>query len=192
MKRAVEAHCLSELLKNPSLLYQVNRKLRELAGDDQALLKGPLCELGADDFTQSHLRALMAYFQESMAQDDLEPLEYLGREVDEDLRPVFTALLVDEPEIISDRIRGNFQVDLNDIFRRGANRGRPGMSMQDELVCRALHLRLERLENERVEMQYLQEEAQAGAESDLGQRELISAKIMLSMRAKARINVAVG
>ena len=192
LKRAVEAYCLSVLLKNPDLLYQVNRKLRELAGDDDDLLQGPLCELGANDFTQSQYRALMNYLQDSMAQDDLEPLEYLGGVVDDELRTEVDALLIDEPQAVSDRIRGNFRVDLNDIFRRGSYKVRPGFSLQDELVSRALQLRLERLESERVEMQYLQEEAQTGLESDEQQRDLISAKIVLSMRAKARINVAVG
>ncbi len=189
--RAAEAYCLSVLLKNPNLLYLVNRKLRELAGEDEALLLGPLCELGADDFTQSNYRALMVYLQDSMAQDDMEPLEYIGRVVDEDLRAEFRALLIDEPETISERIRGNYRVDLNDIFRRGVRGGRPGLNAQDELVCRALQLRLERLEYERIEMQYLQEEAQADSAADNRQRKLIGEEIMLSMRAKARINLAV-
>ena len=191
LKRAIEAYCLSVLLKEPNWLYQVNRKLRELAGDDQALLAGPLRELCADDFTQSNYRALMVYLQDSMAQDDMEPLEYLASVVDEDLRPELSALLVDEPETIAERIRGNFRVDLNDIFRRGVRRERPGVNAREELVCRVLQLRLERLENERVEMQYLHEEAQAESLADDNQRAQIAEKIMLSMRAKARINLAV-
>ena len=182
---------MSVLLKEPNWLYQVNRKLRELAGDDEALLAGPLRELCADDFTQSNYRALMAYLQDSMAQDDMEPLEYLASVVDEELSPELSALMIDEPESIAERIRGNFQVDLNDIFRRGVRRGRPGVNAREELVCRALQLRLERLENERVEMQYLHEEAEAESLTDDNQRRQIAEKIMLSMRAKARINLAV-
>ena len=191
LKRAVEAYCLSVLLKNPSLLYLVNRKLRELAGDDQALLQGPLSELNAEDFSQSSHRALMIYLQESMAQDDMEPIAYLGSVLDEALRADFRALLVDEPQLIAQRVGGNFRVDLNDILKRGLRSARPGMNAAEELVCRALQLRLERLELERVEMQYLQEESQAQAGRDESQRALISQKIMLSMRAKARINLAV-
>ena len=191
LKRAIEAYCLSALLKEPNWLYQVNRKLRELAGEDEALLAGPLKELCADDFTQSNYRALMAYLQDSMAQDDMEPLDYLASVVDEDLRPELSTLLLGEPETIAERIGGNFKVDLNDIFRRGIRRGRPGVDAREELVCRALQLRLERLEDERVEMQYLREEAQAESLHDDGQHQLIVKKIVLSMRAKARINLAV-
>jgi len=191
LKRAIEEFCLSVLLKDPDLLYQVNRKLRELAAEDEDLLRGPLAELSADDFTQSQYRALMAFLQSSMAQDDMAPMDYLGLVLDDDLRAAVRALLISEPDAVSDRINGNFRVDLNDIFRRGSQKARPGFSLKDELIVRALQLRLQRLDNERVEMQYLQEETQNGSERDEQFSEQIRSKIMLSMRAKARINVAV-
>lgn len=189
--RAIEPYCISLLLKNPNLLYMVNRKLRELAGDDDELLRGPLCELGVEDFTQSQYRMLMAQLQESMSQDDREPLEHLGSALDADLRTEFEALLIEAPEAVSRSIRRNYQVDLNDILRKRSFLARTGYSDQNELIGRALQLRLERLENERVEMQYLQEEAQAGEGSDPSQGDRLNAKIMLSVRAKARINRAV-
>ncbi len=189
--RAIEPYCMSLLLKNPNLLYLVNRELRELAGGDDELLRGPLCALGVDDFTQSQYRMLMSYLQDSMAQDDREPLEYLESVVSEDLQPEYEALLVEAPEVVSQSIRRNFQVDLNDIFRRRPFQGGSRYSERDELISRALQLRLARLENERIEMQYLQEEAQTGGDSDQQQSDQLNAKIMLSMRAKARINRAV-
>lgn len=191
LKRAIEAFCLSVLLKDPNLLFQVNRKLRELAAEEDDLLRGPLCELGADDFTQSQYRALMTYLRDSIAQDDMEPMEYLALVLDDDLRAEVRALLMPEPAAVSERINGNFQVDLHDIFRRGSQKARPGFSLKDELVVRALQLRLQRLDNERVEMQYLQEEAQTGPQRDERLGERIRAKIELSMRAKREIDKAV-
>ena len=191
LKRALEPYCLGLLLRDPNLLYLVNRKLRELAGDDDDLLRGPLCALGVDDFTQSQYRMLMAHLQESMAQDDREPLEHLESMVDADLQLEYQALLLEAPEEVSRSIRRNFQVDLNDIFRRRPSRIGPRSSERDELISRALQLRLTRLEYERVELQYLQEEAQSSAEVDQQQTEQLNAKIMLSMKAKARINRAV-
>ena len=189
--RAIEPYCLSLLLKNPNLLSLVNRKLRELAGGDDDLLRGPLCALGADDFTQSQYRMLMAHLQDSMTQHDREPLEYLASVVGEHLHSEFEALLVQPSETVSQSIGRNFQVDLDDIFRRRPLQGRLGKSERDELISRALQLRLARLENERVEMQYLQEEAQAGRDGDQRQNDQLDVQIMLSMRAKARINRAV-
>ncbi len=191
LKRAAEAYCLSVLLKNPDLLAKVNRKLRELAGDDEGLLHGPLADLGTQDFSQTPYRALMAQFQHAMSQDDLEPLEYLGQSIKGELEAELEALLIDEPTAVSQKMKRNYQVDLNDILRRSQYRSRPGFSLPDELVTRALQLRLARLDSERVEMQYLQEETQTEQENDPLHSDLISTKIMLSMRAKARINTAV-
>ena len=66
-----------------------------------------------------------------------------------------------------------------------------GDDLQNELINRALRLRLERLEHERVEMQYLQEEANASADLDAAHKDQLSQKIMLSMTAKARLDLAV-
>ena len=189
--RAIEPYCMSLLLRNPGFLALVNRKLRELAGGDEALQRGPLCELGVDDFSQSQYRTLMARLQESMAQDDREPLEYLESMVGDELQADYKALLVEAPEALSQVMRRNFQVDLNDIFRRGAFKRGAKFNEPDELIKRALQLRLARLEHERVEMQYLQEEAQTGGDGDQQQSQRLTAKIMLSLRAKARINRAV-
>ncbi len=191
-KSALEPYCLSLLFRNPNLLFLVNRRLRELAGDDDDLLRGPLCALGVDDFSQSQYRMLMAHLQESMAQDDREPLEYLESKVGADLQLEYQALLVDAPEAVARSIRRNFQVDLNDILRRRSTRTGPRSNDRDELINRALQLRLTRLENERVELQYLQEEAQSSEGVDQRQTEQLHSKIMLSMKAKARINKAVG
>ena len=188
--RAIEPYCLSLLLKNPNLLYMVNRRLRELADGDDDLLRGPLCALGADDFTHSQYRALMTHLQDALAQDDREPLDYLESRVRDDLQSEYEALLVEAPEAISRSIRRNFQVDLNDILKRRPFRSQARTSEREELIGRALQLRLTRLENERMELQYLQEEAQTGEDDDQQQRDLLKAKIMLSMRAKARINTA--
>ena len=190
-ERAIESHCLGLLMKHPNLLYQVNRRLRELAGDDEGLLRGPLCDLGVEDFTQSQYRVLMQYFQESMTQDDMEPLHYIGSMIERELRADFEALLIEAPEAVSARVQGVFQVDLLDIFKKRMDKGGPNMDVRQELVGRALQLRLERLEQERVEMQYLQEEAQAGGEQDQAHHHRLNRKIILSIKAKARIDWAV-
>ena len=186
-----EAYCLSLLLKNPRLLSKVNRKLRELAGDDDALQRGPLCDLGEDDFTESVYRVLMTHLRESMRQDDLEPLEYVNKVVTEELRADYDVLLVDDFEALADSIGNKYEVDLNDVFKRRLYRARLVFSLEDEMINRALQLRLDRLENERVELQYLQEELGESREDDSQHLLQLNMKIMLSMRAKARINLAV-
>ncbi len=187
--RAIEPYCLSLLLRNPDLLSQVNRKLRELAGNDENLLNGPLCDLCVEDFTGSQFRILMARLQEAMTQDEQEPLDYIGAALAEELQLEYQSLLSEEPAAIRALSRGAYRVDLQDIYSRA--RRIHNHDLQDELINRALRLRMERLEQERVEMQYLQEEAGADAEGDQAQRDLLSQKIMLSMTAKARLDMAV-
>ncbi len=187
--RAIEPYCLSLLLRNPELLSQVNRKLRELAGNDENLLNGPLCDLCVEDFTGSQFRIMMARLQEAMTQDEQEPLDYIGAALAEELQLEYQSLLREEPAAIRALSRGAYKVDLQDIYSRA--RRLHNHDLQDELINRALRLRMERLEQERVEMQYLQEEASANAEGDQARRDQLSQKIMLSMTAKARLDMAV-
>ena len=189
--RAIEPYCLSLLLQHPSLLVQVNRKLRELAGNDDGLLNGPLRELCVEDFTQSQYRTLMAYLQEAMAQDDMEPLDFIGKAIDDELVAEYRSLLVERPATVSNLMFGVFGVDMLDILKRRPLRGNVMLEMQNELVSRALRLRMERLEQERFEMQYLQEEANADTERDPIQHDRLNQQIMLSMTAKARLDLAV-
>ena len=190
--RAAEGHCLGLLLRNPHLLAQVNRKLRELAGDDQLLQSGPLRELGADDFSSSRYRALMLHLQESLQQDDLEPLDFLARSIDAELHDELAELLQEEHVVLSQSLRGNFQVDLRDIVKSRRPTPRPGRDLLTELISRALQLRQERLTNERVDMQYLQEEAQTEADLDRQLDDRLAIEVKLSVLAKARIDLAVG
>ena len=189
--RAIEPYCLGLLMKHPNLIYQVNRKLRELADNDDDLLQGPLADLGIGDFTQSQYRALMRHFQESIEQDDMEPLRYVESVIERELRADFEALLLEAPEAVSARVNGVFQVDLLDIFKKRTDKGGPSRDVRQELVGRALQLRLERLKQERVEMQYLQEEAQSGDDQDSAHHHRLNRKIILSIKAKARIDWAV-
>ncbi len=187
-QRAIEPFCLSLLLKNPNLLYKVNRKLRELAGADSNLRHGPLGDLNENDFTHSKYRILMTYLLEAMTQDDQEPLEYLVSIVDGELSADLSALLSDDAQVVSSRMRGAYLVDMSDIIERRRSRGAVANEVSSMLIGRALQLRLQRLERERIEMQYLQEEAQTGADIDEQHRERLSQQIMLSMTAKARLD----
>ncbi|MCY4069880.1 MAG: DNA primase [Chloroflexi bacterium] len=189
--RASEPYCLSLLLRNPDLLFQVNRKLRELAGNDENLLNGPLCDLCVEDFTGSQFRILMAHLQEAMSQDEKEPLDYIGAALAGELHAEYRSLLSEEPAAIRSLSLGTYRVDLQDIRSRSRDGRMRGDDLQSELINRALRLRLERLEHERVEMQYLQEEASSTADLDNAHRDQLSWKIMLSMTAKARLDLAV-
>jgi DNA primase len=62
-----ERYCLAVLIKRPAFIYQVDRRLQELK----------LPRLQAEDFTQPELQEIFRAFQASLAQDALEPLDYM-------------------------------------------------------------------------------------------------------------------
>ncbi len=191
-KPIAEAYCLRLFLQNPSLLPRVNRILRELAGRDEALMAGPLGDIGGEDFSESAFRILMAQLQASLNQHEKEPLEFIKSSIDSSLEAELGFLLVDDLEALAVSVQNRFEVDLNDIVKRRHYRARLVFSIEDDLLQRALQLRLARLDNERMELQYLQEEAQDGTETDEEHLQRINRSIMLSLQAKAKIDRALG
>jgi DNA primase len=63
----LEAHCLGILLRRPDLLYKIDRSLQE-AG---------LARLGADDFLRSDHQVLFQLIQDSLDQEEAEPLNFV-------------------------------------------------------------------------------------------------------------------
>jgi DNA primase len=63
----LEAHCLGILLRRPDLLYKIDRSLQE-AG---------LARLGPDDFLRSDHQLLFQLIQDSLDQEEAEPLNYV-------------------------------------------------------------------------------------------------------------------
>ncbi|NPV87455.1 MAG: DNA primase [Anaerolineae bacterium] len=81
LPHALEAHCLSLLIRNPEALYQL----------DRALQAAGLSRLGVQDFEYSDHQMLARLIQESLEQEDLAPNEYLETRLPDTLRA-----LVDE------------------------------------------------------------------------------------------------
>jgi DNA primase len=63
----LEAHCLGILLRRPDLLYRIDRSLQE-AG---------LARLGTDDFQRSDHKLLFQLIQDSLDQEEAEPLNHV-------------------------------------------------------------------------------------------------------------------
>ncbi|MCC6804465.1 MAG: hypothetical protein IT319_16395, partial [Anaerolineae bacterium] len=152
---ALEAYCLRLLLRQPALIYDVNRKLRELAAGNPALTDGALSDLSSEDFTRTSYRALMDQFLRAVEQDELEPLDYLGTTLQNDLIAEVEMLLADEWEDWQVRPKNSFTTDLT-IIRKQAERFSGVVDMSAELVETALKLRNVRLERERQELVYLE------------------------------------
>lgn len=188
-KHAMEGYCLRLLLQNPNLLYHINRKLRELAGNNSDLMTGPLRDLSVDDFSQSQYRVLMQRFEESIAQDEMEPIDYLRGHLEEELLPDFEELLRQETEAVSGRLKNRLRGDFEDIVKHMTRHGKLDYDVQSELIGKALRLRAERLQREREDMYFLQKELQLSPEQDDEQMTYFARQIMLSMDAKKRLDM---
>lgn len=164
--RATEAYCLRMLVLDPAHLSQVNRKLRELAGENQNLLTGPLRELCVEDFSQGDYRVMLDALQSSLRQDAVEPLDYLQDVLDDSLLDELASLLLDEQEDIHRSVGMRLGGEFEQIWEKFARNIRPGINTQDDVLRRALKVRHQRLEREHQEIRFLLEDAQRMQDKD--------------------------
>jgi hypothetical protein len=164
--RATEAYCLRMLLLEPAMLARVNRKLRELASDNEQLLDGPLAALNTEDFSQGDYRALLDALHTALQQDDAEPLDYLQEVLDETLIHELTALLLDEAEEVHRQMGKRMEGEFDDIWKEFVRTVRPSFNTQADVVRRALQVRHQRLEREQQEVKFLLEDAQRQHDKD--------------------------
>ncbi|MGJ3238157.1 MAG: DNA primase [Anaerolineae bacterium] len=166
ISRATEAYCLRMLLLEPHLIAHVNRKLRELAGDNQRLLQGPLREINTGDFSQGDYRVLLDALQSALKQDEQEPMAYLLDALDKSLLEELTRLIQDEHLDIHDKVGKRLSGEFAQIWDKFARRVRPSINTQDDLVRRVLQVRHQRLEREQQEIRFLLEDAQREQDHD--------------------------
>jgi DNA primase len=162
---SIEVMVLRGLFRQPMAYYVVNRKLRELASDDRTMIDGPLGDCCADDFTHVDARALMQAFQEALAQDELDPLDYLRLQADISLQPQLDVILADDIAGMRKRIRESHTADLERIYSHN-RRVLEGATSTDAVVMQALELRARRVKREREELVFLQMDAQANNDED--------------------------
>ncbi|MFN8565698.1 MAG: hypothetical protein U0703_29625 [Anaerolineae bacterium] len=179
---ALEAYVLRRLLLHqPALIYDVNRKLRELASGNPALAEGLLGDLSVDDFTRTSYRALMDQFLRAVEQDELDPLDYLASSLQGDMLDEVEILLADEWEDLRPRLRHGLSADLIIVIKQ-AERFSGVVDIGVEVVDKALRLRRARLERERQEMVFLEMDGDASNSAPY------QTHIMLSILAKRLID----
>ncbi len=164
--RAAEGYCLKNLLASPDLLYDINRLLRELAGNDRALRGGPLASFGVEDFSHADYRALMATWLEALGQDRLEPLEYMRQTLDLALQTELDDLLLDERHELQRSVRHRFSAQMQEIMKEYNRMSRPGINYDADVCQRVLTVRQQRLLRERQEITFLLRESQEQQDAD--------------------------
>ena len=152
---ALEAYCLRVLFLNPKLIYDVNRKFRELAADQLELADGVLGDLSPDDFTRTSYRILMDIFMQAIGQDEQDVSDFFQSALTPDLIEELAIVLADEWEVWRLRRQNGFYADLTIVLKQ-SERFSGAVDMSAELVEKALELRRYRLQRERQEMVYLE------------------------------------
>lgn len=180
-ENGLERDCLRLLIMQPDLLYAINRKLRELANGDDALLGGCLNDLCLDDFSRTEYRALASVFNEALEQDDVEPVVYMRRNLEGELLYELEAIIGGDLALLQPRLRHGLSVDLETVVQVVARSTMPLDAVMDA-TGKMLKLRLQRLQRERQEILYLQMENETDED--------YNAHIMLSALAKGRIEAA--
>ena len=177
-----EAYCLNALFAYPDAYYLVNRRLRELAADSQALAEGPLNALSVEDFTNTTYRQLMDSFISALAQDELDFVEYLRQHLDPALQGALNAILQEQTESFAAHLERRWSGDLAAVLKH-SERTLATLDAHAELVDKALRLRLKRLERERQELVYLQGNEAA---------QTLAQQALLSIEAKRLIDAEIG
>jgi DNA primase len=100
---ALEMHCLGVLLRQPDLLYRVDRELQAQG----------LPRLSTDDFKHAGHQSIMRLFQESVDQDMAEPLNFVLNSLDLSMMELADGLLErtaeldpNEDRVLEDLMRG--------------------------------------------------------------------------------------
>lgn len=158
--REIEAYGLRLLLLNPGLIYQVNRKLRELAQDDESLLTGPLVEFSPDDFSQSDYRSLAALLFRALEQSDTDPLTFLQFHLELELRYELDMLLQAEEMLLVNKLQGRLNGEFMDIWKNHRRQLRPKRIGESEDLRRVLAVRWLRLQRDKQDIYFLQMDAQ--------------------------------
>lgn len=180
----LEKRCLRLLLQRPKLFYEVNRKFRELAGDDELLAVTAFGSLCGADFAHDTYRAVLLLLEEALTQIDFDEQTYLRESIApmlmadfqilmrdewEDLRPSLTILMADLPASIDQREQHAGDIDL-----------------QAALIHEALRLRRLRVETDLTESAFLLREAHESGDME-GAAERLG-RIALLTRARRLID----
>lgn len=129
-----ERHCLSYLYRDPELLNLLNR----------ALQGAGLGAVSSQDFDQADHQILFKLMQQSLEQDELEPLQYIDQSLPDDLRE------------LGDQLSGNNEALFQD-------------KLLDDLIRTMAMLRARRISEELLQMRYLQEDISNQGDIVLGQ-----------------------
>ena len=168
-------------MRQPELLFQINRKFRELADGAVPLMRGPLVDFETADFISRDCIGLLDGLLGALEQDELAPLAWVHEHGDdmqrETLQQLEREMQPTDLEHARTHLREGFAADLVIVMKRADT-----IDWRRELVRMALRLRRLRLERERQELYYLMNDVGEGKDG-------LHERIKLSVIARNLIDV---
>jgi DNA primase len=167
-KAAVEQFCLGLLLRDPELLYSLDRDF---------LARG-LERISGADFTGTQRQVIFQAAQEGLVQDQVDPAQYWAGRLEPDLQPEAAEML--------ERLDSIDQMVKLDRQQR---------KVADEILARFLQLRKQRLESALGQAQFQLMEAQAADRRQPEAEELLGGLVREVQRLaeqKSRVEQAMG
>jgi len=117
-----ERDFLGNLLRQPDMMFRIDRALRELAAGDLALLHGPLEAFGAMDLVNRDCASLLQGLQLALKQDEMPVLAWLQEHGDALQRDTLQQLERETPSSDLDHartvMRQGFGADLPVVVKR--------------------------------------------------------------------------
>lgn len=178
-----EGRCLRLLFLNPSAYYQINRQLRETAGDDPDILEKGFTNFGVGDFTRPVYRALMQMFLYGLYQAEAELLDFLRTTLDPAMRADLEDLLQEESHSINTRLKKQFGADAEMAWKQYERRGALYAKPEHEIIICALEMRHARIKRETIELQF--------NSKDVTVEHVPLADVSLYTRALQRLDIAI-
>jgi DNA primase len=167
-RAAVELFCLGLVLRDPEILYALDRVFQELG----------LERLSAVDFTGTQRQVIFQAAREGLAQDQVEPGQYWQTRLEPELQPEALAML--------ERIESIGQMVSLDTQQR---------KVAEEVVARFLQLRKQRLEIGLSQAQFQLLEAQSSGRQAAEAEDLVTGLVREVQRLaehKSRVEQAMG
>jgi DNA primase catalytic core len=155
VSRAAEAFCLSQLIKNFDIYYQVNREFRKALSGSSSFKDHSMQKLMADDFSETEYRMLFQLLLEAIHQEDTNPHKYLLDNLDENLKVIWENLQINSFEEVSRFTNGKMSAEMLVIFKALERQPLSEKEYSVEIYRQMFHLRKLRLNRELQELRFL-------------------------------------
>ncbi|MBI5930161.1 MAG: DNA primase [Chloroflexi bacterium] len=163
---ALERYCLSMLLQAPDRLFQANRKLRELAAQEERA-SAALLPLNQEDFSREDYRALFRLINEALNQDEYEPNEFIEECVPQELKGTVEEIQPHPLEIFRQKASNLHLAELQSVMKDLSRFNGEAELQSVELFRCVFELRQQRLKREMSDFYFFEREAQLDSEDTL-------------------------